>query len=190
MPRIALVDTYCDEKGEALLAAETLGEALAGVRLDTPASRRGRFTDIIREVRWELDLRGFHQVRIYVSGALDEENIPELRAAGAEGFGVGTHLSNAPVVDFALDVVEVDGKRLPSGEAWRPQAGHRREGCFFLCRPREARWACPDCGGRWNRSCSDSGGGRRLQPRPMRTSRASVLRSFPVFTPRQAGESR
>ncbi|HOJ22426.1 MAG TPA: nicotinate phosphoribosyltransferase [Armatimonadota bacterium] len=109
VPRIALVDTYWDEKAEAIIAAETLGEALYGVRLDTPGSRRGNFVDIVREVRWELDLRGFNHVRIFVSGSLDEKVIPALAAAGAVGFGVGTHLSNAPTVDFALDIVSLEG---------------------------------------------------------------------------------
>src|SRR6266571_1821710 len=40
IPRIALVDTYYDEKTEALMAVEAIPD-LAGVRLDTPASRRG-----------------------------------------------------------------------------------------------------------------------------------------------------
>src|SRR3972149_3376682 len=42
VPRIALVDTYYDEKTEAIMAAEAIPD-LAGVRLDTPASRRGSF---------------------------------------------------------------------------------------------------------------------------------------------------
>ncbi len=43
VPRIALVDTICDEKFESLMAADALGKALYGVRLDTPGSRRGDF---------------------------------------------------------------------------------------------------------------------------------------------------
>ncbi len=58
-PIICLVDTFGDEKFEALAAAEALGEALDGVRLDTPGSRRGDMLEILREVRWELDLRGY-----------------------------------------------------------------------------------------------------------------------------------
>ncbi|TMI60783.1 nicotinate phosphoribosyltransferase, partial [Candidatus Bathyarchaeota archaeon] len=54
VPRIALVDTYYDEKTESIMAAEALGKDLYGVRLDTPGSRRGDFAEIIREVRWEL----------------------------------------------------------------------------------------------------------------------------------------
>ncbi|MEM2971125.1 MAG: nicotinate phosphoribosyltransferase [Candidatus Bathyarchaeia archaeon] len=110
VPRVALVDTYSDEKMEAIMAAETLKERLYGVRLDTPASRKGNFAELIREVRWELDIRGYAHVKIFVSGGLNEDSIKELGEAGAEGFGVGTALSNAPTIDFAMDIVEVDGK--------------------------------------------------------------------------------
>jgi len=110
VPRVALVDTYSDEKMEAIMAAETLKERLYAVRLDTPASRKGDFAELVREVRWELGIRGFGHVKIFVSGGLNEDNMKELGDAGAEGFGVGTALSNAPTVDFAMDIVEMDGK--------------------------------------------------------------------------------
>ncbi len=126
VPRIALVDTYSDEKMEAIMAAEALKERLYAVRLDTPASRKGDFAELIREVRWELDLRGFSNVKIFVSGGLDEQNIGELRKAGADGFGVGTSVSNAPTIDFAMDIVEVDhrlcakrGKMGGKKQVWR-----------------------------------------------------------------------
>jgi len=61
VPRIALIDTYGDEKVTAIKAAEIL-KNLDGVRLDTPSSRRGDFAKIVREVRWELDIRGFKNV--------------------------------------------------------------------------------------------------------------------------------
>ncbi|RLI24015.1 MAG: nicotinate phosphoribosyltransferase, partial [Candidatus Hecatellales archaeon] len=109
-PRIVLVDTFLDEKTEALRVAEALGGKLYGVRLDTPSSRRGNFAEIVREVRWELNLRGYSHVKIFVSGGIEEAKIPGLVEAGVEGFGVGTSLSNAPTVDFALDIVEVEGK--------------------------------------------------------------------------------
>lgn len=109
LPRVALVDTLADEKMEALRAAQALGKKLAAVRLDTPGSRRGDFAEILREVRWELDLAGHRHVRIFVSGGLDEENIPPLLPY-ADGFGVGTALSNAPVLDFAADIVEINGR--------------------------------------------------------------------------------
>jgi nicotinate phosphoribosyltransferase len=109
IPRVCLVDTLQDEKFEALRAAEAVGKSLAAVRLDTPSSRRGDFRKILREVRWELDLRGFTHVRILVSGGLDEEEIGSLRDV-VDGFGVGTCISNAPTVDFSLDIVEVEGR--------------------------------------------------------------------------------
>jgi nicotinate phosphoribosyltransferase len=110
VPRIALVDTYYDEKTESILAAEALGKDLYGVRLDTPSSRRGNFAEIVREVRWELDSRGYNHVKIFVSGGLNDETVAQLSLTDVDGFGVGTSVSNAPSIDFALDIVEADGK--------------------------------------------------------------------------------
>jgi nicotinate phosphoribosyltransferase len=108
--RVALVDTYYDEKIESVMAAEALGKKLWGVRLDTPGSRKGSFEDIMREVRWELDIRGYNYVKIFLSGGLNDKSVKSLKEAGADGFGVGTWISNAPTVDFAMDIVEVEGK--------------------------------------------------------------------------------
>ncbi len=110
IPRIALVDTFYDEKTEALMAAETLKDKLEGVRLDTPGSRRGNLSQIIKEVRWELDLRGYSHVKIFVSGGLNEYTVKEYSEAGADAFGVGSHIMGAKPVDFGMDIVEVDGR--------------------------------------------------------------------------------
>ncbi|GAD51289.1 nicotinate phosphoribosyltransferase [Halarchaeum acidiphilum MH1-52-1] len=109
VPRVALVDTYSDEKDEALRAAETLGDRLDSVRLDTTGSRRGNFRHIVEEVRWELDLRGYDDVGVFVSGGLGPAELRDLRDV-VEGFGVGGYVSNADPVDFALDIVERDGE--------------------------------------------------------------------------------
>jgi len=130
VPRIALVDTYYDEKTEAIMAAEALRGRLYGVRLDTPSSRKGDFAEIVREVRWELDIRGYKNVKIFVSGGLNEEKIRVLSEAGADAFGVGTYVSNAPTIDFAMDIVEIDGKIC----AKRGKLGGRKE-----------VWRCPEC---------------------------------------------
>lgn len=108
---ISLIDTFSDEKFEAVRVAESLGDSLYGVRLDTPASRRGDFFRILEEVRWELDMRGFKQVKLFVSGGLDEEDILELNDL-VDGYGIGTSVSNARVVDFSMDIVEVSGRPL------------------------------------------------------------------------------
>ncbi len=151
VPRIALIDTFGDEKFEAIKAAKIFKKLLA-VRLDTPGSRRGNFASIIREVRWELDIRGYNDVGIFVSGGLDEKTIPDLRAAGATGFGVGTSISNAPTVDFAMDLVEIDGKPTAKrGKFSGRKDTYRCEDCLNYVnvkhgdKPPEK---CPVCGGK------------------------------------------
>ncbi len=107
--RVALVDTFEDEKFGALTAAKALGKRLFAVRLDTPGSRRGDFSKIVEEVRWELDLRGFKDVRIFLSGGLDEYKILEYNRF-VDAYGVGTSISNAPVIDFSFDLIEISGE--------------------------------------------------------------------------------
>jgi len=107
--RIALIDTFGDEKSEAITAAQTLGRKLYGVRFDTPRSRRGDLKAIIKEVRWELDIRGYQWVKIFASGGIDEDSIKELNEV-CDGYGIGTILSNARVIDFAMDIVEISKK--------------------------------------------------------------------------------
>ncbi len=147
VPRTALVDTTYDEVAEALMAADTLGEDLDAVRIDTTSSRRGDLPAIVQEVRWELDLRGWEDVDILVSGGLTEETIPPLLEAGADGFGVGTSLSNAPTVNFALDIVEVAGEpRGKRGKFSGSKTVHRCRGCLVdLVVPRAPGGTPPTC---------------------------------------------
>ncbi len=114
VPRIVLVDTFLDEREEALLAAKLLDERLYGVRLDTPGSRRGNMRRIVEEVRWSLDLHGYKHVKIFVSGGLDEPQIVALKDV-VDGFGVGTTIAFPPSVDLSMDIVEVEvnGKWVP-----------------------------------------------------------------------------
>ena len=133
-PRIALIDTLWDEKAEAVLALETLKDRLWGVRLDTPTSRRGNFRKIVEEVRWELDLRGGEKVKIIVSGGVDEEEIKELRDI-VDGFGVGTAITAAPIIDFNAKIVEVEEAgtlkpRAKRGDLSGAKEVYRFEGTF------------------------------------------------------------
>lgn len=133
VPRIMLVDTFGDEKFESIRLAEKLKDKLDAVRVDTPSSRRGNLNLIVRETREELDYREFNDVGIFVSGGLDENNIKELNP-WVEGYGVGTSLSNAPTINFSLDIVEIEGKLLTkkgkvSGKknVWQcNRCGHRK----------------------------------------------------------------
>ncbi len=108
-PRTALTDTLFDEKTEAILALETLGKRLSGIRLDTPSTRRGEWRKIIEEVRWELNIRGGRSVKIFVSGGIDEREVTELRDV-VDGFGVGTSVACAPTIDFNMKLVEIERK--------------------------------------------------------------------------------
>ncbi len=185
VPRIALIDTYGDEKQKAIEAAETIPN-LKAVRLDTPGSRRGDFARIVREVRWELDIRGYSHVDVFVSGGLSERNIRRLKEAGARGFGVGTSISNAPTIDFAMDIVAIGEKPV----AKKGKFGGRKQ--VFRC-PRCLTYrvtpsgqvpngppVCPQCGTSMEPVLQQvMAQGRRLVPeRPVEEIRNEVLRQI------------
>jgi nicotinate phosphoribosyltransferase len=117
LKRVALIDTFQDEKFEVLNVAQAMGERLYAVRFDTPGSRRGDFYRILEEARWELDLRGLGQVKFFVSGGITEEDIPVLNPV-VHGYGIGSSISNAPIVDFSMDIVEIDGKPMAKRGKW------------------------------------------------------------------------
>jgi len=114
VPRISLVDTFKDEVEESVIVARALEGRLQGVRLDTP-SERGRVTaDLVKEVRAHLDLAGFNEVSIFVSGGLDPERIRYFLENGApvDGFGVGSYISGTRPIDFTADLHEIEGRAI------------------------------------------------------------------------------
>ncbi len=148
--RVALVDTFGDEKFEALNAAKAITVRLYAVRLDTPGSRRGDFEQILREVRWELDRAGYRHVKLFVSGGLDEDKIIALGDSVDGGFGVGTAISAAATIDYSMDIVEIEGEAI----AKRGKASGAKH--FLRCR--DCGWEsvipidrpygdCEECGG-------------------------------------------
>jgi len=191
VPRICLIDTLQDEKFEALRVAEALGKRLSGVRLDTPSSRRGDFRAIIQEARWELDLRGFTHVKIYVSGGLGEEEVRSL-ADAVDGFGVGTAISNAPTLDFALDIVEVEGA--PFAKRGKRSGGKQVATCPVCL----LRKVVPESAGPQSCGCGEAMGylllpamreGKALSPpRAPREIRERVLRQVAAFHSRKERE--
>jgi nicotinate phosphoribosyltransferase len=151
LKRVALIDTFLDEKFETLNVAEAMGERLYAVRFDTPGSRRGNFYRILEETRWELDLRGFKHVKFFVSGGIKEQDIPGLNPV-VQGYGIGTSISNAPVIDLAMDIVEVDGKPLAKRGKW---SGSKRVLLCTLCGerkiiPNDVYGSNCSCGGAFN----------------------------------------
>jgi nicotinate phosphoribosyltransferase len=122
---VLLLDTYdtiAAAHHAVTVALELLerGHRLAGVRLDS-----GDLGALSREVRAVLDAGGFPDVRIIVSGGLDEEDIAALVAAGAsiDAFGIGTRLNvsaDAPSLDMVYKLVRFDGRdvrKLSPGKA-------------------------------------------------------------------------
>ncbi len=188
VPRVVLVDTYSDEKVESIMAAEVISN-LWGVRLDTPASRKGSFKEIIREVRWELDLRGFNKVKIFVSGGLGEKEVAELVDV-VDGFGIGSAISAAPPIDFAMDLVEKK-----TNKEWKPCAKRgklsgrkqvwRCSNCFsFNVRILNAETSsCPFCGNEMSRLLEKViEQGRRVKPiRNPSEIRSSILNQLSQF---------
>jgi nicotinate phosphoribosyltransferase len=190
VPRVCLIDTLQDEKFEAVRVAEALREKLSAVRLDTPGSRRGDFRRILQEVRWELDLRGFSHVRLIASGGLGEEEVRALRDV-ADGFGVGTSLSNAPTIDFALDIVEVEGVPFAKRGKW---SGRKQLLSCAACGKRAIRPAGAPaescCGAPMEPLLQPAmrAGRRVAEPRPPREIRRRVLERVARFHARREGK--
>ncbi len=109
-PRTILVDTFKDEVEESLRVGDALGQALQGVRLDTPGERGGVTPGLVKELRAKLDLAGYNHVKIFASGGLDVERIQLLAAAGVDAFGVGSYISAAKPIDMTMDIKVVAGK--------------------------------------------------------------------------------
>ncbi|HET9488307.1 MAG TPA: nicotinate phosphoribosyltransferase [Methylomirabilota bacterium] len=191
--RVALIDTLQDEKFEALRVAEALGKDLYAVRLDTPSSRRGDFFRILEEVRWELDLRGHQHVKLIASGGVDEYEILRLNPV-ADAYGVGTSIANAPVLNFALDIMEVEGQPFAKRGKWSGAKDVLRcRGCRTTVVVPAGRppAACP-CGGKWDPLLKPLiGNGRIVRDLPPpRTIREFVLEQLalvPLDTLRRQG---
>ena len=144
--RVALIDTFLDEKFECLNVAEALGKKLFAVRFDTPGSRRGNFYRILEECRWELDMRGYNHIKFYASGGIKEEDVPVLNPV-VDGYGIGTSISNAPVVDYAMDIMEVEGRPRAKRGKW---SGAKR---VLACRKCKERKIVPYDKGQHSSAC-------------------------------------
>ncbi len=106
-----LIDTYDTVEG-AKKALKLLKEDIKvlGVRIDS-----GDIPELCREVRRILDQEGFKDVKILVSGGVDECDIERWVSEGVpiDAFGVGTKLltsADAPYLDIAYKLVEYEGK--------------------------------------------------------------------------------
>ncbi|MGH8295944.1 MAG: nicotinate phosphoribosyltransferase, partial [Steroidobacteraceae bacterium] len=124
-----LIDTYDTRRAtekvarlESELRAQGSGRGVDFVRLDS-----GDLGAESREVRRILDARGCPEVRIALSGGLDEHEIAALLSCGApvDAFGVGTTLAvsaDVPALDMAYKLQMYAGrprlKRSPGKATW------------------------------------------------------------------------
>jgi nicotinate phosphoribosyltransferase len=195
--RVALIDTLQDEKFEAIRVAEALGDDLYAVRLDTPSSRRGDFYRILEEVRWELDLRGYSHVKIIASGGIDEYEILNLNPL-ADSYGVGTSIANAPVLNFGLDIMEIEGRPMAKRGKWSGAKDVLRcQGCrATIVVPRGTPPGPCACGeGRWEPLLKPLVQGGRVvrdlpPPRTIRDHVLEQLAGFPLETLKRQGTRR
>jgi nicotinate phosphoribosyltransferase len=188
--RVALIDTLQDEKFEAIRVAEALGKDLFAVRLDTPSSRRGDLYRIIEEVRWELNIRGFDHVKIVASGGVDEYEILHLNPV-VDGYGVGTSIANAPVLNFGLDIMEIEGRPMAKRGKWSGAKDvlRKRGTIETVVLPAGAR---PPAGGPWDSILKPLVTGGRLTrdlppPRTIREFVLDQLSRVPLDTLRRQG---
>lgn len=103
---VLLIDTYDTLRAARLIVSSSLRPA--AVRIDS-----GDLLMSSRAVRSTLDAGGRREVKILVSGDLDEHRIAALLDAGApiDGFGVGTALatsSDAPALGGVYKLVELE----------------------------------------------------------------------------------
>jgi len=106
-----LLDTYDTETATRIVVAlapklKRRGITVHSVRLDS-----GDLVALSRSVRDILDAGGLHEVTIFASGGLDEEEIATIVSANApiDGLGVGTSLTTSmdvPAVDCAYKLEE------------------------------------------------------------------------------------
>lgn len=111
---VLLIDTYDTEAAarKVVTLAPRLkkeGIAVRGVRLDS-----GDLIVLSKAVRRILDNGGLHDVTIFASGGLDEDELAKMMDANApiDGFGIGTSLttsSDAPAFDCAYKLQEYAG---------------------------------------------------------------------------------
>jgi len=110
-----LIDSYDTLKAAHKVVAlskklKSDGITIGAVRIDS-----GDVITLSRQVRQILDAGGVPDIKIFVSGGLEEDSISSIVAAAApiDGFGVGTTLttsSDAPSLDCAYKLEEYGGR--------------------------------------------------------------------------------
>ncbi len=124
-----LVDTYDTRRGTERVGvlARELADSGAAARIGAIRIDSGNLVEDVRDARAILDRHRCQDIRIVVSGGLDEQAVDELVRAEvpADSFGIGTSLvvsSDAPALDMAYKLQDYAGKsrrkRSPGKMTW------------------------------------------------------------------------
>jgi len=125
---VLLIDTYDTEAGARRVVALAPKLKAAGIKIGAVRIDSGDPVELSRRVRGILDAGGLRDVRILVSGGVDEEVLAACAANGApiDGYGIGTSLttsSDVPALDCAYKLQEYAGvpkRKLSPGKATWP----------------------------------------------------------------------
>jgi nicotinate phosphoribosyltransferase len=127
-----LVDTYDTEAGAQKVVALAPRLKARGIRIKSVRLDSGDLIALSKSVRHILDEGGLHEVSIFASGGLDEDNIAAMLQAGEpiDGFGIGTSLttsSDVPALDCAYKLQEYAGLPRPKRSAGKaPWPGRKQ----------------------------------------------------------------
>jgi len=106
---VYLIDTYDVIKAaELTLKLAKKGFKPIGVRIDS-----GDIPTLVKKVREILDKNGFTDIKIIVSGGVDEYSIERWRELPVDGYGVGTKFvtsADRPYLDMAYKLTEYAGQ--------------------------------------------------------------------------------
>ena len=127
---VFLLDTY-DTVSAAKKVVQLAGEGVpvVGVRLDS-----GDIPALSKEVRRILDEAGLRDVKIIVSGGVDEYSIERWFSQGSpiDAFGVGTKFitsADVPYLDIAYKLVEYEGKPKVKTSPGKATFPYKRQVC-------------------------------------------------------------
>ncbi|HEY3306687.1 MAG TPA: nicotinate phosphoribosyltransferase, partial [Candidatus Binatia bacterium] len=89
-------------------------------------------------------------VKLIASGGIDEYQIPRLNPL-VDAYGIGTAIASAPVLNFALDIMEIDGQPMAKrGKRSGSKLVYRCRACreAIVVPAHQPRTHCP-CGGEY-----------------------------------------
>ncbi len=104
-----VLDNFSDTVTEAKFAIEKFKHEIKGFLVDTSRTRRGDIVQILKELKWYLNLYSKKEVKIGLTGGVDSNIIKNTKDI-LSSFGVGLNIVSGYIFDFSFQIVEVDSK--------------------------------------------------------------------------------